>query len=293
MKELKVVKELFEELEKNRFFLDDVKVVKAYGKKGALNVYIDNVKTPVADKDVYFIDRMDKVAFMSKVKNEIIENMSELAKHCIFSKLTKQGETRRLAEILGADKAALEICENHICPGGATYEKVFFNAKRNGVELNEANMSLLLLDGFVEDILLLKDVAAVAIDGVYIDHSGVYMSSTKTEPDFYDLDGKKLKDYEMDNKNFYLEPFIKDVSGLDFDNRYFADDKSIWRCYVYYYETDKRIYDLTFETENYNGDIDAIATEIKNYLKKKFDCKVEVIDARGGKDAILEFHLKF
>lgn len=33
MKELKIVKELFEELEKNRFFLDDVKVVKAYGKK--------------------------------------------------------------------------------------------------------------------------------------------------------------------------------------------------------------------------------------------------------------------
>lgn len=293
MKELKIVKELLEELEKNRFFLDDVKVVKAYGKKGALNVYIDNVKTPVADKDVYFIDKMDKVAFMSKVKNEIIENMSELAKHCIFSKLTGRGETRRLAEILGADEAALEICENHICPGGATYEKVFFNAKRNGVELNEANMSLLLLDGFVENILRLKDVAAVAIDGVYIDRSEVYISSTKTEPDFYDLDGKKLKDYEMDNKNFYLEPFIKDISGLDFDNRYFADDKSIWRCYVYYYETDKRIYDLTFETENYNNDINTIATEIKNYLEKKFGCKVEVIDARGGKDAILEFHLKF
>ena len=292
MKELKVVKELFTELEKNRFFLDDVKVVKAYGKKGALNVYIDNVKTPIEDKDVYFIDKMDKVAFISKVKNEIIENMSELAKHCIFSKLTGRGETRRLAEILGADKAALEICENHISPGGATYEKVFFNAKRNGVELNEANMSLLLLDGFVEDILLLKDVVAVAIDGVYIDRSEVYISSTKTEPDFYDLDGNKLQDYKMD-KNFYLEPFIKDVTILDYDNRYFANDKSVWRCYVHYYETDKRIYDLTFETENYNNDINTIATEIKNYLEKKFDCKVEIIYARGGKDAILEFHLKF
>ena len=293
MKELKIVKELFEELEKNRFFLNDVKVVKAYGKKGALNVYIDNEKTPVADKDVYFIDRIDKVAFISKVKNEVIEDMSELAKHCIFSKLTKQGETRRLAEILGADEDALKICENHICPGGATYEKVFFNAKRNGVELNEANTSLLLLDGFAENILNGKDVAAVAIDGVYIDRSEVYISSTKTEPDFYDLDGKKLKDYEMDNKNFYLEPFIKDVTVLDYDNRYFANDKSVWRCYVYYYETDKRIYDLTFETENYNNDINTIATEIKNYLEKKFDCKVEIIDARGGKDAILEFHLKF
>lgn len=29
MKELKIIKELFKELEKNRFFLDDVKVVKA------------------------------------------------------------------------------------------------------------------------------------------------------------------------------------------------------------------------------------------------------------------------
>ena len=292
MKELKVVKELFEELEKNRFFLDDVKVVKAYGKKGALNVYIDNVKTPVADKDVYFIDRMDKVAFMSKVKNEIIENMSELAKHCIFSKLTKQGETRRLAEILGADEAALKICENHISPGGATYEKVFFNAKRNGVELNEANTSLLLLDGFAENILNGKDVAAVAIDGVYIDRSRVYISSTETEPEFYDLNGKKLKDYKMD-KNFYLEPFIKDVSVFDYDNRYFASDKSVWYCDVYYYETDKKLYDIPFKTENYNGDIDAIAAEIKKYLEKKFDCKVEIIDARGGKDAILEFHLKF
>ena len=285
MKELKIIKELFEELEKNRFFLDDVKVVKAYGKKGALNVYIDNEKTPVADKDVYFIDKMDKVAFISKVKNEVIENLSELAKHCIFSKLTKQGETRRLAEILGADKAALEICENHICPGGATYEKVFFNAKRNGVELNEANMSLLLLDGFVEDILLLKDVAAVAIDGVYI-------SYIKEEPEFYDLNGNKLQDYKKD-KNYLLEPFIKNVSGFDYDNRYFANDKSVWRCYVYYYETDKKLYDIPFKTENYNGDIDAIAAEIKNYLEKKFDCKVEIRYARGGKDAILEFHLKF
>lgn len=292
MKELKVVKELFTELEKNRFFLDDVKVVKAYGKKGALNVYIDNVKTPVADKDVYFIDKMDKVAFMSKVKNEIIENMSELAKHCIFSKLTGRGETRRLAEILGADEATLEICENHISPGGATYEKVFFNAKRNGVELNEANTSLLLLDGFNENILRVKDVAAVAIDGIYIDRSEVYISSTKTEPDFYDLDGNKLQDYKMD-KNFYLEPFIKDVSGFDYDNRYFANDKSVWYCNVYYYETDKKLYDIPFTTENYNGDIDAIAAEIKNYLEKKFDCKVEIIYARGGKDAILEFHLKF
>ena len=289
---MEVIKGLFEELYKSGLFLDDVKVVKAYGKKGALNVYIDNVKTPIEDKDVYFIDKMDKVAFISKVKNEIIENMSELAKHCIFSKLTGRGETRRLAEILGADKAALEICENHISPGGATYEKVFFNAKRNGVELNEANMSLLLLDGFVEDILLLKDVVAVAIDGVYIDRSEVYISSTKTEPDFYDLDGNKLQDYKMD-KNFYLEPFIKDVTILDYDNRYFANDKSVWRCYVHYYETDKRIYDLTFETENYNNDINTIATEIKNYLEKKFDCKVEIIYARGGKDAILEFHLKF
>ena len=292
MKELKVVKELLEELEKNRFFLDDVKVVKAYGKKGALNVYIDNVKTPVADKDVYFIDKMDKVAFISKVTNEVIENMSELAKHCIFSKLTGRGETRRLAEILGADEAALKICENHISPGGATYEKVFFNAKRNGVELNEANTSLLLLDGFAENILNGKDVAAVAIDGVYIDRSRVYISSTETEPEFYDLDGNKLQDYKMD-KNFYLEPFIKDVSGFDYDNRYFANDKSVWYCDVYYYETDKKLYDIPFKTENYNNDINTIATEIKNYLEKKFDCKVEVIDARGGKDAILEFHLKF
>lgn len=284
MKELKVVKELLEELEKNRFFLDDVKVVKAYGKKGALNVYIDNVKTPVTDKDVYFIDKMNKVAFISKVKNEVIENLSELAKHFIFAEKTGQGETRRLAEILGADKAALEICENRMSNRG-TYEKVFFNAKRNGVELNEANISLLLLDGFVEDILLLKDVAAVAIDGVYI-------SYIKEEPDFYDLDGKKLKDYKMD-KNFYLEPFIKDVTILDYDNRYFANDKSVWRCNVYYYETDKRLYDIPFKAENYNGDIDAIAAEIKNYLEKKFDCKVEIIYARGGKDANLEFHLKF
>lgn len=171
-------------------------------------------------------------------------------------------------------------------------KKFFFNAKRNGVELNEANMSLLLLDGFVEDILLLKDVAAVAIDGVYIDRSEVYISSTKTEPDFYDLDGNKLQDYKMD-KNFYLEPFIKDVTVFDYDNRYFANDKSVWRCNVYYYETDKRLYDIPFNTENYSGDIDAIATEIKNYLEKKFDCKVEIIYAKGGKDANLEFHLKF
>ena len=285
MKELKIVKELFEELEKNRFFLNDVKVVKAYGKKGALNVYIDNVKTPIEDKDVYFIDRMDKVAFISKVKNEVIENMSEPAKHFIFSKITKQGETRKLAEILNADENALKSAENHLNLTSA-YE-IVSSAKKDGVELNEANISFLLLNGTLEDMVSGKDVATAATDGVYIDYP------YKKETGFYDLDGKKLKDYEMDNKNFYLEPFIKDVSGLDFDNRYFANDKSVWRCYVYYYETDKRIYDLTFETENYNNDINTIATEIKNYLEKKFDCKVEVIDARGGKDAILEFHLKF
>lgn len=284
MKELKIVRELLEELEKNLFFLDDVKVVKAYGKKGALNVYIDNVKTPVADKDVYFIDKMDKIAFISKVKNEVIENLSELAKHFIFAEKTEQGETRRLAEILGADEGALKTCENPMSNRG-TYEKVFFNAKRNNVELNEANISLLLLDGLIEGILKGKDVAAVAIDGVYI-------SYIKEEPEFYDLNGNKLQDYKKD-KNYLLEPFIKNVSGFDYDNRYFAGDKSIWYCDVYYCETDKKLYDIPFKTENYNGDIDAITAEIKKYLEKKFDCKVEIIDARGGKDAILEFHLKF
>ena len=284
MKELKIVKELFEELEKNRFFLDDVKVVKAYGKKGALNVYIDNVKTPVADKDVYFIDRMDKVAFMSKVKNEIIENMSELAKHCIFSKLTKQGETRKLAEILNADENALKSAENHLNLTSA-YE-IVSSAKKDGVELNEANISFLLLNGTLEDMVSGKDVATAATDGVYIDYP------YKKETGFYDLDGNKLQDYKMD-KNLYLEPFIKDITGLDYYNEYFANDKSVWYCSVYYAEADKKLYDITFTTENYNGNIDAITTEIKNYLEKKFDCKVEIIDARGGKDAILEFHLKF
>ena len=284
MKELKIVKELFTELEKNRFFLDDVKVVKAYGKKGALNVYIDNVKTPVADKDVYFIDRMDKVAFISKVKNEIIENMSELAKHCIFSKLTKQGETRKLAEILNADENALKSAENHLNLTSA-YE-IVSSAKKDGVELNEANISFLLLNGTLEDMVSGKDVATAATDGVYIDYP------YKKETGFYDLDGNKLQDYKMD-KNLYLEPFIKDITGLDYYNEYFANDKSVWYCSVYYAEADKKLYDITFTTENYNGNIDAITTEIKNYLEKKFDCKVEIIDARGGKDAILEFHLKF
>lgn len=284
MKELKVVKELLEELEKNRFFLDDVKVVKAYGKKGALNVYIDNVKTPVADKDVYFIDKMDKVAFISKVKNEIIENMSELAKHCIFSKLTKQGETRKLAEILNADENALKSAENHLNLTSA-YE-IVSAAKNDGVELNEANISFLLLNGMLEDMISGKDVATAATDGVYIDYP------YKKETGFYDLDGNKLQDYKMD-KNLYLEPFIKDITGLDYYNEYFANDKSVWYCSVYYAEADKKLYDITFTTENYNGNIDAITTEIKNYLEKKFDCKVEIIDARGGKDAILEFHLKF
>lgn len=286
MKELKIVRELLTELEKNLFFLDDVKVVKAYGKKGALNVYIDNVKTPVADKDVYFIDKMDKVAFISKVKNEVIENLSELAKHFIFAKKTKQGETRRLAEILGADKAALEIYEDHIS-GSAPYDKFLFNAEKNGVEINEANISLLLLDKFIENILSGKDVAAAAIDGVYTKYP------YGKEPEFYDLNGNKLQDYKKD-KNYLLEPFIKDVSGFDYDNRYFADDKSVWRCNVYYYETDKKLYDIPFETENYNGDIDATAAEIKNYLEKKFDCKVEIIYSNNnGKHASLEFHLKF
>ena len=284
MKELKVVKELFTELEKNRFFLDDVKVVKAYGKKGALNVYIDNVKTPIEDKDVYFIDRMDKVAFISKVKNEIIENMSELAKHCIFSKLTKQGETRKLAEILNADENALKSAENHLNLTSA-YE-IVSSAKKDGVELNEANISFLLLNGTLEDMVSGKDVATAATDGVYIDYP------YKKETGFYDLDGNKLQDYKMD-KNLYLEPFIKDITGLDYYNEYFANDKSVWYCSVYYAEADKKLYDITFTTENYNGNIDAITTEIKNYLEKKFDCKVEIIDARGGKDAILEFHLKF
>ena len=284
MKELKIVKELFTELEKNRFFLDDVKVVKAYGKKGALNVYIDNVKTPVADKDVYFIDRMDKVAFISKVKNEIIENMSELAKHCIFSKLTKQGETRKLAEILNADENALKSAENHLNLTSA-YE-IVSAAKKDGVELNEANISFLLLNGTLEDMVSGKDVATAATDGVYIDYP------YKKETGFYDLDGNKLQDYKMD-KNLYLEPFIKDITGLDYYNEYFADDKSVWYCSVYYAEADKKLYDITFTTENYNGNIDAITTEIKNYLEKKFDCKVEIRYARGGKDAILEFHLKF
>lgn len=284
MKELKVVKELLEELEKNRFFLNDVKVVKAYGKKGALNVYIDNVKTPVADKDVYFIDRMDKVAFISKVKNEVIENMSEPAKHFIFSKITKQGETRKLAEILNADENALKSAENHLNLTSA-YE-IVSAAKKDGVELNEANISFLLLNGTLEDMVSGKDVATAATDGVYIDYP------YKKETGFYDLDGNKLQDYKMD-KNLYLEPFIKDITGLDYYNEYFADDKSVWYCSVYYAEADKKLYDITFTTENYNGDIDAIAAEIKNYLEKKFDCKVEVIDARGGKDAILEFHLKF
>lgn len=284
MKELKIVKELFEELEKNRFFLNDVKVVKAYGKKGALNVYIDNVKTPVADKDVYFIDRMDKVAFISKVKNEVIENMSELAKHCIFSKLTKQGETRKLAEILNADENALKSAENHLNLTSA-YE-IVSSSKKDGVELNEANISFLLLNGTLEDMVSGKDVATAATDGVYIDYP------YKKETGFYDLDGNKLQDYKMD-KNLYLEPFIKDITGLDYYNEYFANDKSVWYCSVYYAEADKKLYDITFTTENYNGNIDAITTEIKNYLEKKFDCKVEIIDARGGKDAILEFHLKF
>lgn len=284
MKELKIVKELFEELEKNRFFLDDVKVVKAYGKKGALNVYIDNVKTPVADKDVYFIDRMDKVAFISKVKSEVIENMSEPAKHFIFSKITKQGETRKLAEILNADENALKSAENHLNLTSA-YE-IVSSAKKDGVELNEANISFLLLNGTLEDMVSGKDVATAATDGVYIDYP------YKKETGFYDLDGNKLQDYKMD-KNLYLEPFIKDITGLDYYNEYFANDKSVWYCSVYYAEADKKLYDITFTTENYNGNIDAITTEIKNYLEKKFDCKVEVIDARGGKDAILEFHLKF
>ena len=284
MKELKIVKELFEELEKNRFFLDDVKVVKAYGKKGALNVYIDNVKTPVADKDVYFIDRMDKVAFISKVKNEVIENMSEPAKHFIFSKITKQGETRKLAEILNADENALKSAENHLNLTSA-YE-IVSSAKKDGVELNEANISFLLLNGTLEDMVSGKDVATAATDGVYIDYP------YKKETGFYDLDGNKLQDYKMD-KNLYLEPFIKDITGLDYYNEYFANDKSVWYCSVYYAEADKKLYDITFTTENYNGNIDAITTEIKNYLEKKFDCKVEIIDARGGKDAILEFHLKF
>lgn len=284
MKELKIVKELFEELEKNRFFLNDVKVVKAYGKKGALNVYIDNVKTPVADKDVYFIDRMDKVAFISKVKNEVIENMSEPAKHFIFSKITKQGETRKLAEILNADENALKSAENHLNLTSA-YE-IVSSAKKDGVELNEANISFLLLNGTLEDMVSGKDVATAATDGVYIDYP------YKKETGFYDLDGNKLQDYKMD-KNLYLEPFIKDITGLDYYNEYFANDKSVWYCSVYYAEADKKLYDITFTTENYNGNIDAITTEIKKYLEKKFDCKVEVIDARGGKDAILEFHLKF
>lgn len=284
MKELKIVKELFEELEKNRFFLNDVKVVKAYGKKGALNVYIDNVKTPVADKDVYFIDRMDKVAFISKVKNEVIENMSEPAKHFIFSKITKQGETRKLAEILNADENALKSAENHLNLTSA-YE-IVSSAKKDGVELNEANISFLLLNGTLEDMVSGKDVATAATDGVYIDYP------YKKETGFYDLDGNKLQDYKMD-KNLYLEPFIKDITGLDYYNEYFANDKSVWYCSVYYAEADKKLYDITFTTENYNGNIDAITTEIKNYLEKKFDCKVEIIDARGGKDAILEFHLKF
>ena len=284
MKELKIIKELFEELEKNRFFLDDVKVVKAYGKKGALNVYIDNVKTPVADKDVYFIDRMDKVAFISKVKNEVIENMSEPAKHFIFSKITKQGETRKLAEILNADENALKSAENHLNLTSA-YE-IVSSAKKDGVELNEANISFLLLNGTLEDMVSGKDVATAATDGVYIDYP------YKKETGFYDLDGNKLQDYKMD-KNLYLEPFIKDITGLDYYNEYFANDKSVWYCSVYYAEADKKLYDITFTTENYNGNIDAITAEIKNYLKKKFDCKVEVIDARGGKNAILEFHLKF
>lgn len=198
---------------------------------------------------------MDKVAFISKVTNEVIEDMSELAKHCIFSKLTKQGETRRLAEILGADE-------------------------------NDINFEL--LDKFIEGKMTGKNVMYAAIDGVYVCRNFL----NKGELEFYDLNGKKLKDFKMD-KNYLLEPFIKDVSGLFYDNRYFADDKSVWRCNVYYYETDKRLYDIPFNTENYSGDIDAIATEIKNYLEKKFDCKVEIIYARGGKDANLEFHLKF
>lgn len=284
MKELKIVKELFEELEKNRFFLDDVKVVKAYGKKGALNVYIDNVKTPIEDKDVYFIDKMDKVAFISKVKNEVIENMSEPAKHFIFSKITKQGETRKLAEILNADENALKSAENHLNLTSA-YE-IVSAAKKDGVELNEANISFLLLNGTLEDMVSGKDVATAATDGVYIDYP------YKKETGFYDLDGNKLQDYKMD-KNLYLEPFIKDITGLDYYNEYFADDKSVWYCSVYYAEADKKLYDITFTTENYNGNIDAITTEIKNYLEKKFDCKVEIRYARGGKDAILEFHLKF
>ena len=284
MKELKIVKELFEELEKNRFFLDDVKVVKAYGKKGALNVYIDNVKTPIEDKDVYFIDKMDKVAFISKVKNEVIENMSEPAKHFIFSKITKQGETRKLAEILNADENALKSAENHLNLTSA-YE-IVSSAKKDGVELNEANISFLLLNGTLEDMVSGKDVATAATDGVYIDYP------YKKETGFYDLDGNKLQDYKMD-KNLYLEPFIKDITGLDYYNEYFADDKSVWYCSVYYAEADKKLYDITFTTENYNGNIDAITTEIKNYLEKKFDCKVEIRYARGGKDAILEFHLKF
>ena len=46
MKELKIVRELLEELEKNLFFLDDVKVVKAYGKKGALlNLKVGAIST--------------------------------------------------------------------------------------------------------------------------------------------------------------------------------------------------------------------------------------------------------
>ena len=261
-----------------------MKVVKAYGKKGALNVYIDNVKTPIEDKDVYFIDKMDKVAFISKVKNEIIENMSELAKHCIFSKLTKQGETRKLAEILNADENALKSAENHLNLTSA-YE-IVSAAKKDGVELNEANISFLLLNGTLEDMVSGKDVATAATDGVYIDYP------YKKETGFYDLDGNKLQDYKMD-KNLYLEPFIKDITGLDYYNEYFADDKSVWYCSVYYAEADKKLYDITFTTENYNGDIDAIAAEIKNYLEKKFDCKVEIIYARGGKDANLEFHLKF
>ena len=140
---MEVIKGLFEELYKSGLFLDDVKVVKAYGKKGALNVYIDNEKIPVADEDVYFIDKMYKVAFISKVKNEVIKDMSELAKHFIFSKLTKKVKLRRLAEILGADEAALESFKKNLNLKSA--DEVINCAEKDGVKLNGANISFLIL----------------------------------------------------------------------------------------------------------------------------------------------------
>lgn len=147
-KAIKTTLFFLQELEENGFYKNEIKVEKAYGKKCAFYIYINNKKMSVADKDVYFVDETDKVVFINRVENKVIEKMSELTKYILLSYIIRNGKISKLAEFFKADETALKSFRNHIFEKESAYD-IEIQSKKDGVELNGNNFIFLFFANFI------------------------------------------------------------------------------------------------------------------------------------------------